>query len=112
MPYTIKLQFYGENLLSMEREILNKDFLERLEPNIIFKILFKRQIFNYSNEIEIKFPCYRPFSTFWNIYGGLCLPQKTASPTQMDVKYEVINRTLSIKKKKNKDLVTYFWKLT
>ena len=100
MPYTIKLQFYGENLLSMEREILNKDFLERLEPNIIFKILFKRQIFNYSNEIEIKFPCDRPFSTFWNIYGGLCLPQKTASPTQMDVKYEVINRTLSIKKKK------------
>ena len=100
MPYTIKLQFYGENLLSMEREILNKDFLEQ------------RQIFNYSNEIEIKFPCYRPFSTFWNIYGGLCLPQKTASPTQMDVKYEVINRTLSIKKKKNKDLVTYFWKLT
>ena len=24
------------------------------------------------DEIEITIPFYRPFSTFWNIFGGLC----------------------------------------
>ena len=32
----------------------------------------KMNFLHDSNEIEIRFPFYRSFSKFWNIFGGLC----------------------------------------
>ena len=34
--------------------------------------LIKGWIFHGSDEIEIKFPFYKSFSTFWNVFSGLC----------------------------------------
>ena len=35
-------------------------------------MLFKRQIFRDADEIEIRLPFCRSFTTSWNIFGGLC----------------------------------------
>ena len=35
-------------------------------------MLIKRGIFYDSDKIEFRLPFYRSFSTFWNIFGGLC----------------------------------------
>ena len=35
-------------------------------------MLIKRYIFYNSDEIKIRLPFYRSFSTFWNVFGGLC----------------------------------------
>lgn len=40
----------------MEEEIEGKYFLERFLPDI-YKLLIKRWIFDYSDEIEIRLPC-------------------------------------------------------
>ena len=32
----------------------------------------KMSFLSYSDETEITFPFYRSFSTFWNIFRGLC----------------------------------------
>ena len=35
-------------------------------------MLMKRSFVYHSDEIEIRLPFYRSFSTFWNIFDGLC----------------------------------------
>ena len=35
-------------------------------------MLIKRRFFDDSDEIKIKLQFYRSFSTFWNLFGGLC----------------------------------------
>ena len=53
----------------MKQEIFWKNLLDIGLDQICRKRLVKRLIFDDSNEIEIRLPCRRSFSTLWNISG-------------------------------------------
>ena len=69
-----------------------------------------------SNEIEIRFPFYRSFSKFWNIFGGLCSQVRSDSKSfdcvvkskviQPQPKYKTINflKFNSLRKRLHRDL--------
>ena len=57
--------------MSVEQEIVSKKFLERLGSHM-YKTVIKRWVFDDPDEIEIRLPFSRSFSTFSNISGGLC----------------------------------------
>ena len=58
-------------MLNVEQEIVSKQFLERLEPDMQ-KTFIKRGIFDDSEEIEITLTFYRFFSPFLNKASGHC----------------------------------------
>ena len=51
----------------------NKKSLAQNFQKLLYQVYTKcRSIFDVSQGIEINLPFYRPFSTFWNVSGGLC----------------------------------------
>ena len=71
MSYTIKSHCQQGDVLRVEQDIVSKEFLERFWLHL-YKTLFKRWIFDDSDEIEVRFLFYRSFSIFSNACGGLC----------------------------------------
>ena len=49
-----------QDVLSVEQEIASKEFLKRWK------------IFDHLEEIEVRLPFCRSFTTVWNLPGGLC----------------------------------------
>ena len=72
MSYMIKLHCWWGDVLSGEQEIVTKEFLERFGPYI--ENVDQKMNFPYdSDEIEVRLVFYGSFSTFWNIFVGLCI---------------------------------------
>ena len=66
MAFMLNLDCNEGDVLSTVQKIMSKDFLKRFGPDI-----YESRIFDDFYEMEIRLPCYRAFSTFWNLSCGL-----------------------------------------
>ena len=74
ISYTIKLYCqWGDVLSRLETRNRHQIIFRKVWFIYIYKMLIKRWIFYYFDEIEIRLPFYRSFSPFWHIFGDLCI---------------------------------------